>query len=380
MDCAEINKVEDLKPLTSLRFFAAMMIVVLHSLLFWPWFTGAPSALTSGVSFFFVLSGFILTHVYSVKGVASYWGFVRDRVSRIWPMHMFALLLLIIFVRNDVATYDGVGLFSKSSQFVVDVFLLQSLTPFEIIIFSWNSVSWSISTELFFYLAFPFLLMNINSTWRLKMVSAAFISVGYAFLIFTLLNEQTSGKGLITPSSAIHANPIFRAFEFCLGICSWVIWRKYIKKLKLSFFVWSIIEIAVVVNVAVWVLFFHKALLAFFDDASPLKLIFRILGSAWVYAALIIVCASGRGVIGKILNNKALIFLGEISFAVYMLHMILMKFFAFSLAPDYQVGPVVFFMILIMLSAGCHFAIEKPMQKLLRTNERVNKKLVANTL
>ncbi|WPX16266.1 hypothetical protein RHM58_19660 [Pseudomonas sp. 10S4] len=51
MDRAEKSKVEDLKSLTSLRFFAAMMIVVLHSLLFWPWFKGAPVTLTSGVSF-----------------------------------------------------------------------------------------------------------------------------------------------------------------------------------------------------------------------------------------------------------------------------------------------------------------------------------------
>ena len=63
--------VQDLPALTSLCFVAAMMIVVVHCGAInmpWPWLKHAPGTLVHGVSFFFVLSGFILTHVYRSRG------------------------------------------------------------------------------------------------------------------------------------------------------------------------------------------------------------------------------------------------------------------------------------------------------------------------
>jgi hypothetical protein len=55
------SSVEDLKPLTSLRFFAALAIVLLHAKLYtkWGWLQPIQIPLGQGVSFFFVLSGFI---------------------------------------------------------------------------------------------------------------------------------------------------------------------------------------------------------------------------------------------------------------------------------------------------------------------------------
>ena len=73
-----MSKAADLKPLTSLRFFAAMMIVFLHAneLYNWKWIIHIQFPLTHGVSFFFVLSGFILTHVYSQRPYSSYSNFI----------------------------------------------------------------------------------------------------------------------------------------------------------------------------------------------------------------------------------------------------------------------------------------------------------------
>lgn len=371
-------KVENLKPLTSLRFFAAMMIVVLHSLLFWPWFQGAPSTLTAGVSFFFVLSGFILTHAYNTKGIESYSGFIRDRISRVWPLHVFALLMLILFVRNDALTYDGSGLFNRGSQFIFNLFLLQSLMPFEKIIFSWNSVSWSISTELFFYIAFPFLLIRIKNNWLLKLSCSALVSVVYVYAVFALLNSAGQSSEMITPGSATSASPIFRGFEFCLGMASWVLWVRYIKDLELSFLLWTIVELAAIALVAAWVSFGHQFVISFFDIQSTERVIFRVLGSAWVFALLLVSCASGRGLLGKILSNSILVYLGEISFAVYMVHIILMKFFAFSVEPAYKVTPVVFFAALFILASACHLWVEKPMQKLLRSKGKTRNQISAN--
>ena len=158
--------VEDLRPLTSLRFVAAMMIVLLHAGLFfgplWPWLELVPATAVQGVSFFFVLSGFILTHVYKLKPWLGYGRFIATRVARLWPLHFFATLLLFLFVSGGYMTYSGPGIFDRNFVLLFNLGLIQSSIPTTAYVFSWNTVSWSISTEYFFYLAFPFLLINIE--------------------------------------------------------------------------------------------------------------------------------------------------------------------------------------------------------------------------
>ncbi|MBV4474634.1 acyltransferase family protein [Pseudomonas botevensis] len=191
---ANSKPIENLKPLTSLRFFAAFMIVIWHSVMFYPWFSGVPSFLTHGVSFFFVLSGFILTHVYTSKKQSGYFGFIRDRLARLWPVHVFALCFLVTFVRPDAITFNGEGFFDKSVQLGLNLTLMQSIFPFQKVMFSWNSVSWSISTEVFFYLAFPFLVIGIKKNWAIKLLVAALVSTAFCLLNDRLF-QDTSRAG-----------------------------------------------------------------------------------------------------------------------------------------------------------------------------------------
>lgn len=89
---------EKLNPLTSLRFVAAMMIVVYHAQSLLPWLDIAwlPRAVIQGVSFFFVLSGFILTETYIKRPNVTYRAFMRSRLAKLWPLHVASLLALII--------------------------------------------------------------------------------------------------------------------------------------------------------------------------------------------------------------------------------------------------------------------------------------------
>lgn len=81
-----------LPALTGLRFFAAFAIVVLHGMAAWPLpIFVAELALNQGVSFFFVLSGFILTYVYrDLSGKGAVREFYIHRIARIWPVHIAA--------------------------------------------------------------------------------------------------------------------------------------------------------------------------------------------------------------------------------------------------------------------------------------------------
>src|SRR6266576_619369 len=81
----------NIRSLTALRFFAAAMIVVFHSNgTFWTardvvW-------LSQGVTFFFVLSGFILAYVYPrLDDATAVRRFLILRIARIWPGHLAAI-------------------------------------------------------------------------------------------------------------------------------------------------------------------------------------------------------------------------------------------------------------------------------------------------
>src|SRR5271170_4068317 len=86
---------QDLKQLTSLRFFAAIWVVLYH---FWPSLGVPMPALVAkgylGVELFFTLSGFILCHVYLQgfgEGRFNYSAFLWARLARIYPVHFATL-------------------------------------------------------------------------------------------------------------------------------------------------------------------------------------------------------------------------------------------------------------------------------------------------
>jgi peptidoglycan/LPS O-acetylase OafA/YrhL len=148
-----------LDSLTALRFFAAAMVVVSHAAGLFH-FMNKPAIvdlpLAQGVSFFFVLSGFILTYNYpDLSGIKATGKFWRARLARVWPAHAFALLLGIFILDLKPLTQMGVPLYQNiiAHFAMVHGWILQ-----EQFFFSINPPSWSISTEFAFYLLFPLLI------------------------------------------------------------------------------------------------------------------------------------------------------------------------------------------------------------------------------
>jgi peptidoglycan/LPS O-acetylase OafA/YrhL len=97
----------EIKPLTSLRFFASAAIVVLHLNGLLGVSTGSVP-LGQGVSMFFVLSGFILTYNYAnlrPEGRADY---LLIRFARIWPTHILCLIIGFVLLHGIGAPLDRV--------------------------------------------------------------------------------------------------------------------------------------------------------------------------------------------------------------------------------------------------------------------------------
>jgi peptidoglycan/LPS O-acetylase OafA/YrhL len=145
-----------LPALTGLRAFAACNLVFFH--FSDPhWFGPFAPIIDNGytaVSFFLLLSGFILAYNYSERarnGEMVHWKFWVARFSRLYPIYLVALLLSWQMLRDEYHV-------RPHAQFVQGVvltpLLLQGWVP--ALSTFWNTPAWTMSTEAFFYMLFPF--------------------------------------------------------------------------------------------------------------------------------------------------------------------------------------------------------------------------------
>jgi len=174
----------ELSGLTGVRFYAALFVYWYHVILIIPGMYALAGrslfldAAEGGVSFFFVLSGFILTYNYADVfrdgiSAASYKRFIWDRLTKIYPVHFLALLLVL-----PIATLSP-QLRLDWRAVPLHLLLLQCFWPSSTPAFSsyLNVPSWSISCEWFFYLLGPvvmFLASGNRRRWVLVAVVMAY--------------------------------------------------------------------------------------------------------------------------------------------------------------------------------------------------------------
>jgi peptidoglycan/LPS O-acetylase OafA/YrhL len=88
------------------------------------------------------------------------------------------------------------------------------------LLFFFNSVSWSISIEAFFYLAFPFLICRLDRSWWWKLLcTAAFVAAMLCLTDFLKLPPyDPANLYAITATGLAAANPLVRILEFVFGM------------------------------------------------------------------------------------------------------------------------------------------------------------------
>ena len=159
-----VTRARSLDRLTSLRSFAALAVVAYHAVAaFWPdhpLLVLLTSSGFTGVTFFYVLSGFVLT--WSWRGQRNR-DFYRNRAARVWPLH--ALTLCCRAARGADGARAAMG----------NALLLHAWVPDRSWYYGLNGVSWSLSCEAFFYACFPVLVVLLSRTrsWRWLLVPPA---------------------------------------------------------------------------------------------------------------------------------------------------------------------------------------------------------------
>jgi peptidoglycan/LPS O-acetylase OafA/YrhL len=158
MAAAGTMRLPRIDALTSVRFFAALWVVLFHhqEVVSWPVPVLAVAQHGSlGVSLFFVLSGFILTYTYHGTFqpgtvLRRYPSFLWARFSRIYPMYLFSVVLYTPLALWGNLQAHGVGV--TAASWLANAGMVQSLWPDVVLLWGWNRSLWSIPTEFVFYL------------------------------------------------------------------------------------------------------------------------------------------------------------------------------------------------------------------------------------
>jgi peptidoglycan/LPS O-acetylase OafA/YrhL len=339
-----------LRQLTILRFIAALAIVVFHygrhaPSLAWglPYWRFANTA----VSFFFFLSGFILTHVYASRGVSRRLDFYVARAARILPLYVLALLGAAIFHANR-GTLDW-------TAFALDALCIQAWVPgYSQAV---NAPGWSLSVEVFFYLAFPFLLTVIaraqSSARLLALLLGSWLANTVIHCVLMDVTETTPGFPPFDDFVVYH--PITHLATFVQGICAarlFALRRSWCEAWAMPMLAGSLAGLAGLALLPDLVLRYHH------NGLFVPLFVLLVLGLA---------AARQNSIIVRVLSWRPLELLGEISYGLYILQEpAAWFFFAVVAASGMSIPPDAHFAILCVWLLACaaasHIAVEVPMR------------------
>jgi peptidoglycan/LPS O-acetylase OafA/YrhL len=355
--------------LTSLRFFAAAMIVIQHSASYfhiWEDFSKT-FTLIQGVTFFFVLSGFILTYAHSnLSGAGNSIRFIWARIARVWPAHIFTMGLLYYLWAYPYAT----GLVVTAEQTLLSATLTQAWSQLPSNFFAFNGVAWTLSVEMFFYAMFPLLILNFSKTWHIKLAISFALAMAAVFIAISTNAPAYASGDVVTTASWVYIWPPARLFEFVLGMVAGQAFLVYGHKVKESGFK-SVGLVALLVILAGsyympaigWSLDRHGLI------GPALRGWITVSSSSVFYAVGLFLLASSTGTVTSILSWRPLVLLGEISFSIYLIHQMIIR--SLMINPTWTAGidPVVvmigYWTVTIAASYLLWVLIEKPCQRMM---------------
>src|SRR4051794_841223 len=358
---ARPGRVAQLESLTALRFFAALSVVLTHT----AWIATGSRAVKDvfdlgyvGVSFFFVLSGFVLT--WSMSPTRTRRRFYFLRFARIWPLHAATTAYVAFVVAAKFWIPSATGI-------VAIITCTHAFSTHNHTYYGLNGVSWSLSCEAFFYALFPFVVAFLLRR-RIRVLATVAVIDVLAMLFVPLVTYTLSGPDGWASRHAdwlFFVNPMFRFTEFLLGVavgcCFRAGWRP---RMSLGSALTGCLCTA---GVICWLRITYGV-----ETPRPYA---AALLAPWF--ALIIASAAGNDVAERpsVLRQPALIFLGEASFALYLTHQIVERSTNWQALgagrPHAAVAALaVYLAVALTVASLAHLVIERPAERWLR-NRRV---------
>ncbi|MBF6329815.1 acyltransferase family protein [Nocardia transvalensis] len=311
-------------------------------------FAAAPAAAV-GVSFFFILSGFVLT--WSARPDDTARRFWRRRFFKIYPNHVVTFIAVVALLMWMQAPIVGV---------VPNLLLVHAWPPDLNVVFGVNAVSWSLACEVLFYSTFPVWLALTN---RIRPNWLWFGAGAVALLVFCVpLAAELFPAG---PESAwapgtsderywfVYAFPPVRLLEFILGIM-----------------LARIVQTGRWINIGLWI----PAILLVIGYVAALHVpfLFSLAAATVIPLALLIPAAAAADVRGRqsFLGSPVMVWLGTISFAFYLIHLAVLVGLSYAVGPEYPWTPgtaaglvAIALAVSIVMSWLLHTLVERPIQR-----------------
>jgi mycarose O-acyltransferase len=357
------------------RFIAALLVALSHVGSNWPHNLIIYKFLIVGgigLSFFFVLSGFVLMWGYSSSISAKY--FIYRRCIRIYPIHILCLFISLAafkYLGSPLAGYpDSGSLWEK----VCNLLLIHSWIPtywtesHQHLSQTWNGVTWTLSCELFFYIFAPFIfkrLINIK-------ISTTICFIVFGYLLNLMLRFYSEYNEYNNFSYCMLVSPLFRIYEFILGACAAKIIvftslkdiHNYIKTNKH-------IKFLIVIFCALFL--FIPYCFGFIKDKYVYTTAYLSV-SGWFLLIIIFSYIDFNKMTPRLFKNKFLLLLGNASFIFYMIHALLLGLSLFILSKIYfrydslvnEVYTIYFIIFTAFLSIIIYLYLDNPLQQRLK--------------
>ncbi len=353
------NRPVELKALTGLRFFAALAVLAFHFATHGG--AGLPEIVRTimgrgdtGVNFFFVLSGMVLSYSYASRNTdkRSFW---IARVARIYPLYAVAMLMGL---PQFLARVNAMERAPASIVALSEVVMLHAWAPWALD--GLNSAGWSLSVEAFFYALFPWLL-PVMAKWSQRQLLAragAIWAIAVLAQVALLIGQNSSSDAATRYAIGAFAafSPITNLPNFIIGMATGLLFIKSDDTAPANPLRATLIETGLVLAVL-------GALAAAFIPAHLLRtgLI------APVFAALMLVFARGRGMLSKLVSTAPMLLLGNASYALYLVqghtYAYLQQTVLTLLPAGSLLSMMVAFGAIIAVSILSHYLIETPARR-----------------
>jgi peptidoglycan/LPS O-acetylase OafA/YrhL len=286
--------------LQSMRGLLACAVVAYHMTAqthFYAFVHGSYAA----VDFFFVLSGFVIASAYGerMRSGGAFVQYVVRRIGRLYPLHLFVLGIWLALEFSKQAS--GASAFTGATSWPSlwsSLALTQAFGPDAI---TWNYPSWSISIELWANLAAGLVIVALGRRWRLGAAAMIALLAGFYF------SQHVIDYGAFQKRFNILANDAEYAAGFFLGMLTHAAWRG-LARLGLRAF-WGLDVLAIVATLAV----FRHA-----DDMPAFS-------KSAIFAVVVLILAFERGPICALLRRPASLWLGTVSYSIYLTHVLLVN-------------------------------------------------------
>ena len=337
--------------LTFTRFVAAIAIVAYHfgrplNIFSHPLVSKILTQANIGVSFFFILSGFVMIIAYGSKKNIDSYSYLKNRFSRIYPLYLFAILLMLILQTFD-AKEDFVF-----SDLILNVLMLQAWFPEKV--FTVNLTGWSLSVEFLFYAIFPLMFNFFYQKYKLKQLVIPVFLIWFFTQIFlfcainghwVIINESVTKRFLLY-------FPLMHINQFLAGNLAGLFFIQHLKNRSGNYD----LIIALLFCLIPLALIFRPEFLNYHDGLLAL-----------LFIPLIIFISLNTGIITKIFSQKIFVFLGEISYGIYILQIPVFGFTEYALQKLRISGDLKLFLCgvtaLLFFSALSYLFIEKPLRE-----------------